>query len=145
MTRNFSYSVTLLRSDKPGRLTVTFKDVPEAITWGDGVGDALWQAADCLEEAIAGRICRGDEVPEPSRAAKGQHLVPVPPLMASKAALYLALREADISKTELARRLRCDEKEVRRLLDPRHPSKLARIQDALAALGRQLVVGVQAA
>jgi len=46
---------------------------------------------------------------------------------------------------ELAKRLQCDEKEVRRLLDVRHPSKLAHLEVALAALGQQLIVGVQGA
>jgi antitoxin HicB len=39
--------------------------------------------------------------------------------MAAKAALYLAMREAGISNVQLARKLGCDEKEVRRMLDPR--------------------------
>ena len=43
--------------------------------------------------------------------------IPVPALTAAKAALYLTLRETGISKSELAARLGCDEKEVRRLLD----------------------------
>lgn len=43
---------------------------------------------------------------------------------------------------ELARRLNCDEKEVRRLLDPRHGSKLSRMENAMRALGRKLVVHV---
>jgi len=64
---------------------------------------------------------------------------------AAKAALYVAIREAKISKMELARRLHCDEKEVRCLLDPRHPSKLPRIESALAAVGQKLAVGLQAA
>ena len=142
---SFCYPVTLTPGEKRGRFTVTFKDLPEAITWGDGVDDALLRAADCLEEAIAGRIRRGDDIPEPSQARKRQRLAPVPAAMASKAALYLAMREADITKMDLARRLGCDEKEVRRLLDPRHPSKLPHIQHALAALGKQLVVGLRAA
>jgi antitoxin HicB len=54
--------------------------------------------------------------------------------------LYLALKETGISKSELAARLECDEKEVRRLLDPRHPSKLPRIQKALAVLGKGLSI-----
>jgi len=49
---------------------------------------------------------------------------------AAKAALYVALQEAKVTKTELAKRLQCDEKEVRQLLDPRHPSKLPRIESA---------------
>jgi antitoxin HicB len=141
----FGYPVTLVQGKKPGRYTVSFKDVPEAITWGDGLKDTLWQAADCLEEAIAGRIRRGDKIPQPSKAKKGQHVVPVPALMASKAALYLALRDARIRPSDLARRIGCHEEDVRRMLDPRHPTKLARIQAALAALGKRLVISVQAA
>jgi antitoxin HicB len=47
--------------------------------------------------------------------------------MAAKAALYLAMREAGITNAQLARKLGCGEKEVRRMLDPRHPTKLPRI------------------
>ena len=43
----------------------------------------------------------------------------------------------------LAARLECDEKEVRRMLDPRHPTKLPRIEQALVALGKRLVVSVE--
>jgi predicted RNase H-like HicB family nuclease len=39
--------------------------VPEAITQGIGEKDAVWQAADCLDEAIAGRIASGTEIPKP--------------------------------------------------------------------------------
>jgi len=141
----FCYPVTLTPGSKRGRFTVTFQDLPEAITWGDGMEDVLWQAADCLEEAIAGRIRRGGDIPKPSKPRRSQLRVPVPPLMAAKAALYLAMQESRASKTELARRVGCDEKQIPRLLDPRHPSKLRQIQAALEALGKRLVVGVQAA
>ena len=70
-------------------------------------------------------------------------MVPVPAQTAAKAALYLALREAGLSKRQLAARLGCDEKEVRRLLDPRHPSKLPRLQAALVALGKRLTVRLE--
>ena len=33
-------------------------------------------------------------------------------------------------------------KEIRRLLDPKQPSDIQRIEDALAAIGQELVVGV---
>ena len=57
--------------------------------------------------------------------------------------LYVALRQTHLTQVELAARLHCDEKEVRRLLDPRHASKLSRMEAALALLGQQLVIGVQ--
>ena len=140
MTHEFAYPVTLTPDETDCGFVVTFPDVPEAITQGNDVPDALLQAADALEEAIAGRIRRGDFIPEPSKAEQDHPLVLVPPLTAAKAALYLALREAGISKSELAERLGCDEKEVRRLLDPKHLSKLPRIQKALAALGKSIAV-----
>ena len=33
------------------------------------------EAADALEEAIAGRIRRGDAIPEPSRPRRGEHVI----------------------------------------------------------------------
>lgn len=135
---DFSYPATLVVDEIDGGLVVTFRDLPEAITQGEDVADALVEAADALEEAIAGRVRRGEEIPPPSRPRKGEHLVPVPALTAAKAALTLSLGAVGISRKQLADRLGCDEKEVRRLLDPRHPSKLPRIQRAIEALGRQI-------
>ena len=138
--RTFVYPAKLEHGDKPGVLVVSFPDVPEAITQGEGEKDALWQAEDCLEEAIAGRIVNGSEIPMPSRAAQGEWLIPVPAPMAAKAALYLAMREAGITNSQMARKLDCDEKEVRRMLDPKHPTKLPRIKEALEIFGKRLIV-----
>lgn len=128
-----------------GSVLVRFPDLPEALTEGRDERDAVAQAADCLEEAIAGRIRRGDAIPAPSGRRTGHRMIPVPAPMAAKAALYLALRDARITRSQLAARLGCDEKEVRRLLDPRHPSKLPRLEQALAHLGKRLVVEMRAA
>ncbi len=141
----FVYPVSLIPDAKEGGFVVTFVDLPEAITQGETVDEALREAADCLEEAIANRIVMGVSIPPPSRLKRGQHAVPVAAQTAAKAALYIALQEAQITKAELAKRLQCDEKEVRRLLDPRHPSKLPRIEAALAAVGHRLIVSLQSA
>ncbi len=138
----FQYPATLT-PDKDGGFMVRFTDLPEAITSGADRHDALVQAADCLEEAIAGRITDGLEIPQPSSLRRTQFLVTVPAPTATKAALYLAMRAAKIKNTEMARRLGCNEKEVRRMLDPRHPTKLPRIQQALGLLGKRLVVSME--
>ena len=78
----------------------------------------------------------------PSRRRAGEHLVHLPLQMAMKAALHLAMRERGITKSELARRLGVDEKEVRRLLDPRHGTRLPTMERALAALGKQVELKV---
>lgn len=139
----FVYPAMFEPGEDPAVTVITFRDLPEAITQGKVGKDALWQAADCLEEVIAGRIADGREIPEPSKPLRRERLIPVPAPMAAKAALYLAMKGAGMSNAALARRLGRDEKEVRRMLDPRHPTKLPRIKEALDLLGKRLVVSVE--
>ncbi len=136
---DFAYPATLSR-DEDRRVLVRFRDLPEALTDGADEDEAVSEAMDCLDEAIAGRILDGEDIPRPSRPKKRERLVSVPAHTAAQAALYIAMREAGISKSALARRLGCDEKEARRLLDPRHPSKVQRLEEALAVLGGTLEV-----
>ena len=119
---------------------VRFPDLPEALTGGEDVEDSFVQAADCLAEAIAGRIARGEEIPLPSKPKRDQRVIGVPLYLAPKLALYLAMRERRIPNTELARRLGVSETVVRRMLNPRHDTKPERIQAALVALGKRIVV-----
>jgi len=142
---NFIYPAKITRDKKDGGFVVTFPDLPEAITQGEELNGAIVEAADCLEEAIANRIIMELAIPHPSPIMKRHHPIPLSVQMAAKAALFLAISEEKITKAELARRLHCDEKEVRSLINPRHPSQLPRIELALAVLGRKLVMGFQAA
>ena len=135
-----TYPASLIREENGKGFYVRFPDVPEALTGGDDLDDTLAQAADCLAEAIAGRIRRGDNIPEPSRSKRGQRLIRVPLYLAPKLALYLAMREHGMRNTDLARRLGVSETVVRRMLDPKHGTKPERIQAALAALGKRIVV-----
>lgn len=141
MKRTFNYSV-ILTKQKEGGYLVEFPDLPEAITQGKNVADALREATDCLEEAIANRITMGLAIPKPGRIKKGQHSVSLHTTLAAKTALYLIMRQRKLSKMALARKLNCDEKEVRRLLDPYYTSKLPRIEYALNTLGQRLEVEV---
>lgn len=132
----FTYPVTLTPDEVDGGFTVIFRDVPEAITQGETVDECLAEAADCLEEAMAGRIRRGDELPAPSKRRKGEKLIPVPIQTAMKAALYQAMKESDISKSELARKMSTHEKVIRRILDPHHGTKFPTMERALFTLGK---------
>jgi antitoxin HicB len=136
--RQFTYAVKLTPDKDDGGYVVTCRDLPEAITQGDSIEEALAEAADCLEEAVAARIDDGRDIPAPSEARRRERNVTLPTTMALKAAVYLAVREAGISNSELARRMQLDEKEARRILDPHHPTKLPRIEAALSALGRHV-------
>jgi len=144
MNKQFIYPAKT-RIDKDGRIVITFPDLPFGATDGADREEALHEAADCLEEVIASLINHGEDIPQPSRPKRNQMLVLLSAQMSAKAALYLALREAGIGKSELARRIGCNVREVRRMLDPRHPTKLPRIEAALEALGKRLVVGMEEA
>jgi len=143
MSETFAYPASVVH-DEAGFYLVTFPDFPEAATDGESREAALEEASDALEEAIAGRMNRGDAIPHPGKRKARQALVPVPAQMAVKAALYMAVKESGIRNTELAKRLDADEKEIRRLLDPHHRSKLPRLEAALEAVGKKLVIGIEA-
>jgi antitoxin HicB len=81
---------------------------------------------------------------EPS-PARGRPLVRLAPLVAAKAEMYRAMRQAGIDGPELARRPGMAAKDVERLFGSHHRTRLEQIEAALAALGRRLVVSVESA
>ncbi len=139
----FVYPARFTPDEDDGGFVVTFRDLPEAITQGDSVEQAVREARDCLEEAVANRIAMDLPIPEPSEVETGEVRIALHAQMAAKASLSMAMREEGMSKVELAKRLRCDEKSVRRLLDPLYSPRMARLERALEELGHQLVVGVE--
>jgi antitoxin HicB len=138
MMIRFVYPALLTADQKDGGFVVTFRDLPEAITQGDSLEQALNEAADCLEESIAMRIDDKLEIPQPSQLKHGEYLVAVPAQTALKAALNLAMREKGMSKVELANTLNIHEKEVRRILDPHHVTKLSTMERTLVVLGQRI-------
>jgi antitoxin HicB len=66
-----------------------------------------------------------------------------PPLVAAKVAVYQAMREAGLTQTALAEKLGCDPRQVSRLLDLDHRSRLDQIEAALSVLGKRLVLEVR--
>lgn len=140
----FEYAVKLTPAEEGG-FVVTCRDLPQLITQGDDVADALTEAADAMDEVFAAYMQDGLPFPAPTRVKRGEHQVSPPAETVAKAALYVAMHEAGITKVQLAKKLGVDEKEVRRLLDPHYGSKLPRIAQAINVLGRRLVIGLEAA
>jgi antitoxin HicB len=142
MSADYVFAVRLERDGTDPGFVVTCAELPEVVTQGESREDALAQAGDAIEEAVAGRLRRGEPVPVGSPMDDCADLVPLSPVLAAKAALSRALEEAGTTRVALAEVIGCDEKEVRRLLDPRHASKMARLARALDALGKTLVLRV---
>ena len=139
----FDYPV-LLKAAEEGGYIVTCRDLPSLITQGEDKADALSQAADAMDEVFATFMIEGLTFPTPSKPRRYEYSIAPPAETMAKAALYLAMSEAGITKVQLARQLGVDEKEVRRLLDPHYASKLPRIAQAIQLLGRRLVIGLEA-
>lgn len=137
ITRAFIFPAKLIKQHEGG-YTVIFPDIPEAITQGENQIDAMKEAADCLEEAIANRIEMKLPMPFPAPLKRGQKPIGISTTLAAKAALYIVMEEQHITKVSLAHKLECNEKEVRRLLDPHYNSKLPGIERALNVLGYRL-------
>lgn len=141
--RTYTYRALLESGDRAGVQVVTFPDVPEAITEGVDRADALREAGDALGVALLSYPLRGLALPK-SRAKAGTP-VTVAADVAAKLAVLEAFAASGLSKSELSRRLGVSENEARRILDPMHATKLPRLVQALAALGKRLVVGVEEA
>ena len=134
----FSFPALLTQDPEDGGFIVTFRDLPEAITQGDSEEEALKEAVDCIDEAIATRIEYDLDIPYPSCMHDNEHFVRLSILIALKAALALAKRESKMSNAELARKLNIAPREVRRILDPSHNTKTETMQRALRVFGKEI-------
>jgi len=133
-----------LTSQPEGGFTVTFPDVPEAITQGDDEKEAAAMAEDALVTALSFYTDHAEGLPHPS-PAHGRPLAYVPPLVAAKLALHDAMLTAGVSNVALARQLGTNEKTVRRLRDPLHQSRINQVDTALRVLGKRMGIVIEAA
>lgn len=144
MQSSWTYSVAV-QEDSAGDHVVTVRELPEVVTSGSNLKEALELAADAIEAAMTGRMKDEMELDPPAPLRHGEHPVALPVQLAAKAAIYSAWKRARMSKAELALRLDRDEDEVRRMLDPRHVTKLDQLEEAARALGVHLSVTFEAA
>jgi antitoxin HicB len=130
----------IIECGSEGSYIVRFPDLPEALTFGTTVADAAHAAVDCLREALRGRIRDMEPIPAPSQDVPDAHIIAPPAEMAAKAAVYDAFRRGNVTRVALAGKLKVDESEIRRILDPAHRTKLDRLEQAAKALGGRLEV-----
>ncbi len=127
-----------LKRDSNGTFLVTAPDFEEVTTFGESEEDALVRAADAIATAMKARIGDRQEIPLPSKPARGQPVVTLPAIVWAKLEVYRSMLEAGVRKADLARRLKVHMPQVDRLLDLDHDSKLDQIEKAATALGREL-------
>ena len=124
-----------------GGYTVQFVDLPEAITEGDDLDEALKHAQDVLSMSLRGRIEDGKKIPLPSPAKRSTRLVAPDALAQSAVLLKLARGERPLS--ELARAMKTSWAAAQRLENPHHWPNLKQLDRAAKVLGKRLVLSLE--
>lgn len=132
------YPVNLRKDGK--FILATFPDIPEAITQGINRAEALEMAKEALEISMDFYFEDQRPVPMPSKPKRGQAVVELPVSMAAKVLLLNEMLRQKVRPIELARRIGTTKQEVNRLTNLRHPTKIDRIDAAMRALGKRLIL-----
>jgi antitoxin HicB len=138
-----AYTAKLTQDEEDRGYVVTFRDVPEAITQGETLDEALRNAADALAVALEFYAEDRRRFPKSSEPRPGEHLITLPALVAAKLELYRRMRETGTTRAALARMFGVDERAVRGLLASKHRSHIGQIEAALAKLGKRLEISVR--
>lgn len=117
-------------------ILVTFPDLPEAVTGGTNETEATANAIEALELALLNHIDAGEPVPTPT-FGEGVPIT-VPAQTQVKLAFIQAFHASGMTRVALAKRLGKGETEVRRMLNPHHPTRLPTLEAGLRALGKTL-------
>lgn len=122
---------------------VTFPDIPEAITCGHDWDESVFMANDVLPFVIE-KIYFEDGliVPMPSPIQEGQVAIALDETASMKVMLHNEMVAQRVIKAELARRMNMAPQHIKRLLNPKVPTKLTTLSEAFAALGKRLEVRV---
>jgi antitoxin HicB len=137
----FGYRFALTKQSN-GWWLLRFPAVPEALSEGETKQVARAGALDCLAAALEGYIKSGAPLPRDRSVDAGRDRVVLPSLMTAKLAVYETMRAKSWSKLRLAREMSVPENMVRRLLNLRHNSQMAQIDDALACMNSELQIAL---
>jgi len=121
-------------------IVVSFPDIPEAHTFGRNRVHALEMAEEALELAMEFYFEDQRPIPLPSQPKRGQAVVELPVSVAAKVLLLNEMLRQKVRPIELARRIGTTKQEVNRLTDLKHATKIDRIDAALRALGKRLIL-----
>jgi len=136
-----NYPITLT-PDSNGTYLVGFPDFPEANSVGDDKEDALINAVDALETALAIYFDERRPVPLPSAANTGDAVVALPALETAKVLLWNEMYAQKLRKADLARKLDVHTPQIDRLFDLGHSSKIEFVEQAAKALGKTLNISL---
>lgn len=124
--------------DESGGFVATFRDIPEAITQGDTEEEAREMAQDALITAMDFYFEDRRPVPPPSSMEPGERGIELPLSVAAKVLLLIEMLAQRIRPVDLARQMNTAPQEINRIIDLHHNTKIDRVAEALARLGKRL-------
>lgn len=134
------YRLKLEPDEETGNIAVDSPDFPELHSFGETEADALHWGLDAVQEVLAGRMHYHEDIPPPRARRPRGRAVELPLQTYLKVALYIAMREAGISNSELARRLEVHRPQVNRLFRLDHNSRIGQLEAAFKAIGVPLSI-----
>ena len=134
---NLAYPYTVTAQASGGYL-VKFVDFEEAITEGDTLEEAAFNAAEVLSGIMAYRLEHNQSVPEPSA---GEFLAR--PTVVVQSAMLLREARCERPLAAMARALQTSWAAAQRLEDPRHWPSLKQLDRAASFLGKRLVLSLE--
>ena len=124
------------------RYLVHFPDLAEAITEGETLEEALFNAADVLTLTLEGRMEEHLIIPQPSQQTEAYLISPSARV---QTALLIRMAKGNHTIAELARTLETSWASVARLENPHHWPSLRQLEKICAALGQRLIISLEPA
>ncbi|GGD09184.1 type II toxin-antitoxin system HicB family antitoxin [Aureimonas glaciei] len=139
---DYRYPVSFAE-DPDGGISATFPDVPEAITSGSDLPEAMRAASEALGLALRGYLAMNRALPV-AQSQGGEMVAPYADDLL-KIAFIESFRSSALSAEALGGLAGLKPWQVDALLDPDNVDSVADLENALAVLGRRLRLVVEAA
>ena len=131
----------MLEPEESGGFSIHFVDVEGALTDGETLDEALFNASEALSGILGWMLDENKPIPDPSPAGDGMYLIA--PDARTQAALLIRRARGNRSLAELARSLQTSWPSAQRLENPRHSPTLRQLEKVAAALGKRLVLTLE--
>ncbi len=138
---NIIYPAKIIYDKLDKRYLVTFPDLEEAITEGESLEEALYNASEVLTLTLEGRLDENQHIPLPSKHTKKTYSIA--PSARVQAALLIKLSRGKHSIAELARTLDSSWPAISRLENPHHWPTLRQLEKIASALGTRLILNLE--
>lgn len=134
----------IVEKQEDNKFLVTFPDFEEAITEGESLEEALFNAEEVLTLTLEGRIEESRDIPLPKPEKSNTRIAyKIYPSPRVQSALLVRFIRSQKSLSELARSLETSWPSASRLEDPHHWSSLRQLNRVAGIFGSRLVLSFE--